>query len=93
MKDRSGLILQWSVYLDISEEIKKLQEKKNRLKNQFLQAIGNDHGFTIGNMGSVFLSRYEKTHFLKDKFKKDYPGLWDEYTEKRKEIRLNVRRK
>jgi predicted phage-related endonuclease len=79
-------------YLEISELIKELEEEKKQIKDKFIMAIGFAK---IGVAGSIEapISRYTRSQFHKDLFEKDYPGVYENYTETSFVKSLKIRRR
>ena len=91
MTDRPGMSLLYNEYAEIVEQIGKLEDRKNEIKNKFRDIIGNEKGFTVGDKGRVFISEFERNYFVLGDFKRDHPDLWKEYSGKRKQERLYVK--
>jgi putative phage-type endonuclease len=78
-------------YLDINEQLKELEDEKQKIKNQFKVAIGLSQAGCAGNIQAT-ISRYAKKQFQKEKFEKDYPGIYDQYVEPVMQESIRIRR-
>jgi putative phage-type endonuclease len=90
MIDLPGMALWIRDYDEICKREKAVKTQKEILKTMFRQKIGKNKGLRSG-FREVCICEYEKKYFNHEKFKQDFPDLWEKYYEGRKESRLYVK--
>lgn len=79
-------------YLELTEEENAVKAEKEKIKSQYKLAIGTAKVGIAGEIEATW-NRFGKRQFDKDRFSKDYPGVYDRYCEESPTSRFTVKRR
>lgn len=79
-------------YLELTEEENDVKAEKEKIKSQYKLAIGTAKVGIVGGIEATW-NRFGKRQFDKDRFSKDYPGVYDRYCEEAQTSRFTMKRR